>query len=92
MMAVTMRSQKHDFDDHAVRTSDEKENPMAERKFKIGDIVQLKSGGPIMTVSGLTDNAAESSVVDTTWFAANEKECNGSFLEAILEAYSPDIL
>jgi uncharacterized protein YodC (DUF2158 family) len=89
-MAVTMRSQKQDFDDHAVRTSDEKENPMAERKFKIGDTVQLKSGGPIMTVSGLTDDAAKNSGVNTTWFA-NGKECNGSFLEAILDVYSPDI-
>jgi uncharacterized protein YodC (DUF2158 family) len=74
-----------------VRTSDEKENQMAERKFKIGDTVQLKSGGPIMTVSGLTDDAAENYGVNTAWFAGNGKECNGSFLEAILEVYSPDI-
>ena len=85
-MAVTMRSQKQNFDHHAVRT----ENQMAERKFKIGDTVQIKSGGPIMTVGGLTDDAAENSGVNTTWFA-NGKECNGSFLEAILDVYSPDI-
>jgi hypothetical protein len=37
-MAVTMRSQKQNFDHHAVRT----ENQMAERKFKIGDNQQNK--------------------------------------------------
>lgn len=41
---------------------------MAE-KFKIGDIVQLKSGGPKMTVTHVLEE-----VVNTAWFAGNKKE------------------
>jgi uncharacterized protein YodC (DUF2158 family) len=34
--------------------------------FKIGDIVQLKSGGPSMTVTGLPHE--NSDCYETTWF------------------------
>lgn len=43
--------------------------------FKIGDIVQLKSGGPRMTVIG---DLRDEEQVYTAWFAADKKE-TGSF-------------
>jgi uncharacterized protein YodC (DUF2158 family) len=38
--------------------------------FKIGDIVQLKSGGPKMTISEIFDNGT----VRTSWFAGSKME------------------
>ena len=38
-------------------------------KFKVGDIVQLKSGGPKMTVTDVFENE-----VRTAWFAGNKNE------------------
>ena len=37
--------------------------------FKIGDVVQLKSGGPIMTVSHLHDAGA----LECMWFDGNQR-------------------
>ena len=45
---------------------------MAE-KFKIGDIVQLRSGGPKMTVTAVLET-----VVQTAWFVGSKKE-TGAF-------------
>jgi uncharacterized protein YodC (DUF2158 family) len=55
-------------------------------QFKVGDTVCLKSGGPVMTVSSLTQDLEGNPVVNTTWFDKNEKECNGQFREAMLVA------
>lgn len=38
-------------------------------KFKVGDIVQLKSGGPKMTVTEIHDTG-----VRTAWFAGSKNE------------------
>jgi uncharacterized protein YodC (DUF2158 family) len=38
---------------------------MARSSFKVGDIVQLKSGGPKMTVSHVFSDGA----IQATWFA-----------------------
>ena len=43
---------------------------MAE-KFEVGQIVQLKSGGPKMTVTGASDGKKD---VECTWFAGAKKE------------------
>ena len=51
---------------------------MAE-KFKIGDIVQLKSGGPKMTVTQVLE-----SVVHTAWFAGSKKEAGGFPFDAVV--------
>lgn len=48
--------------------------------FKVGDIVQLKSGGPKMTV---TDPDAYGDKIDTTWFAGAKKETGRFPPEAI---------
>lgn len=42
-----------------------------ETKFKIGDTVQLKSGGPKMTVT-VVDVSDKG--IHTTWFAGSKKE------------------
>lgn len=49
---------------------------MAEQSFKIGDIVQLKSGGPKMTVVPssppiFTLNAEEAEEIKCQWFAGS---------------------
>lgn len=49
-------------------------------KFKIGDIVQLKSGGPKMTVT----NVLSERVVHTAWFAGSKKETGGFPFDAVV--------
>jgi uncharacterized protein YodC (DUF2158 family) len=66
-------------------------NQMAERKFKIGDTVRLKSGGPTMTVNAFADDEAESLGVNTTWFATNGKTCEGTFLESMLYSVKTEL-
>ena len=51
---------------------------MAE-KFKIGDIVQLKSGGPKMTVTKVLEEG-----VNTAWFAGSKKEAGTFPFEAVM--------
>lgn len=48
-------------------------------QFNIGDIVQLKSGGPKMTVTRVQDKH-----VSTAWFAGSKKEDGVFPLEAIV--------
>jgi uncharacterized protein YodC (DUF2158 family) len=48
------------------------------QKFKIGDIVQLKSGGPEMTVQSLP--ASNSTTYRCQWFAGKKLE-SGPFPE-----------
>jgi uncharacterized protein YodC (DUF2158 family) len=52
----------------------------AKIKFKVGDIVMLKSGGPKMTVSEVM---AAGTLVRTTWFAGSRNE-KGQFPEEAL--------
>jgi uncharacterized protein YodC (DUF2158 family) len=58
---------------------------MSESKFKVGDIVCLKSGGPSMTVCRVVADDAESPTVDTIWFTSGGKESKSSFSEEWLE-------
>lgn len=48
-------------------------------KFKIGDIVQLKSGGPKMTVTAVLEKA-----VQTAWFAGSKKEQGAFPFDAVI--------
>ncbi len=62
---------------------------MAEQ-WKAGDVVQLKSGGPIMTVQSLKEIQGEP-VVFCAWFDKNQK-ITGNLQPDMLERYSePDI-
>jgi len=45
---------------------------MEQTKFKIGDIVRLKSGGPDMTVKGIGDSIPVQ--VQCQWFAGKKLE------------------
>lgn len=54
--------------------------------FKIGDVVQLNSGGPKMTV---TNVLSKEQYVHTTWFAGSKKE-NGGFPFASVKLYSEE--
>jgi uncharacterized protein YodC (DUF2158 family) len=50
--------------------------------FKAGDIVQLKSGGPGMTLTSLDDRG----YVRTAWFSDPEKEHGYFHLDALISA------
>lgn len=54
---------------------------MANTEYKIGDIVQLKSGGPKMTISSLRDSANDYFCI---WFKGANKE-SGYFKDEILK-------
>lgn len=56
-------------------------------KFKSGDAVQLKSGGPKMTVSG--KNRLHPNLYDCKWFAGSKLN-EGRFGEEELQAYQED--
>jgi uncharacterized protein YodC (DUF2158 family) len=58
---------------------------MADRTFKIGDVVRLKSGGPLMTVDELTTQGTSGQpTVSVVWFEGSEQR-HGTFLEAVLD-------
>ena len=48
-------------------------------QFNLGDIVQLKSGGPKMTVTKIMDKH-----IGTAWFAGSKKEDGVFPIESIL--------
>ena len=54
--------------------------------FKVGDVVQLKSGGPLMTVSGFGRGADGSERVNCTYFDKSESEKHGTYPAEALEA------
>jgi uncharacterized protein YodC (DUF2158 family) len=53
---------------------------MAEQ-FRVGDVVQLKSGGPLMTVDGSDDNG----MIVCSWFGRKAKRRQDRFAEATLQ-------
>jgi len=60
--------------------------------LKIGDVVQLKSGGPIMTVNGFMigrDGKPDPDDVQCTWFDSKKELKSGRFPAATLERYDP---
>ena len=53
------------------------------QNYKVGDTVQLKSGGPVMTVTGVGDNYGTSSVW-CSWFTDKGDEKSSTFpIEAV---------
>ena len=60
-------------------------NKMAEKiTFEEGDVVQLKSGGPAMTVIWSTDNEAQ-----CRWFPTSAASTHGNFPNASLKKIDP---
>ena len=57
------------------------------KRFKTGDIVQLKSGGPKMTVEGY--DAINGRLVQCQWFAGS-KLSDGYFEEDVLQPVTDD--
>lgn len=55
-------------------------------RFKIGQDVHLKSGGPEMVVNRCTQDLAGHFVIDTIWFGEGGGEEHGSYREELLEA------
>lgn len=47
---------------------------MASAIFKVGDLVQLKSGGPEMTVEHVQELSSGGFRVDCGWFAGKKRE------------------
>jgi uncharacterized protein YodC (DUF2158 family) len=45
-------------------------------KFKVGDLVQLKSGGPVMTIDGMypTDPGTKADYYTCKWFSGKKVE------------------
>jgi uncharacterized protein YodC (DUF2158 family) len=64
-------------------------NPQKESKmaFEIGNVVQLRGGGPIMTVTHLGKNQDGSQNVTCTWFDKNDSEMKAAYHEAALQLY-----
>ena len=54
-----------------------------EQKYKVGDIVQLKSGGPDMTISGIRPKVT-SNLYTCQWFSGKKLE-SGEFPEESLQ-------
>ncbi len=57
-------------------------------KFKVGDIVQINSGGPKMTVRS-TPSAGNGGNYDCQWFAGKKLE-SGRFPESSLKPVTDD--
>ena len=51
---------------------------MSDPKFKVGDVVELKSGGPRMTV----ERVEEEGTTHCIWFVSNERK-SGSFPQGV---------
>jgi len=58
--------------------------PMANTAFNIGDVVQLKSGGPKMTINSVRDSSGDYLCV---WFRGASKE-QGYFKDEVLQKVS----
>jgi uncharacterized protein YodC (DUF2158 family) len=53
--------------------------------FKVGDTVRLKSGGRLMTVTGIGNDENKGQMVWTSWFV-NNKEDKGHYPASSLDA------
>jgi uncharacterized protein YodC (DUF2158 family) len=52
--------------------------------FSIGDVVQLKSGGPLMTVTDVGAGMDGTPMIDCVWFDKTEQKY-GTFRAAVLK-------
>lgn len=56
-------------------------------EFKVGDTVRMKSGGPLMTITGV-ENKEGRQMVWCSWFDNTGKESKGYWPAAAVEADS----
>ena len=61
--------------------------------FKVGDVVKIKSGGPLMTVDGVQtvptyNDQPEYQRVWLRWFDIHDKLCSDELKSAVLEKES----
>ena len=54
--------------------------------FEIGDLVQLKSGGPVMTIEGILKPADSDQKYRVVWFSGDENK-EAVFPEQALNSY-----
>ena len=59
---------------------------LVEPRFKIGQDVHLKTGGPEMIVNQCTQDPDGRFIVDTIWFGVGRGEERGTYQEGLLEA------
>ena len=59
---------------------------MGNPKFKVGDVVQLKSGGPEMTIEGIGDEGW----ADCVWFSGLEAKRESFPLDALQTVSNQD--
>jgi uncharacterized protein YodC (DUF2158 family) len=64
---------------------------MADKPFKAGDVIVLRSGGPIMTVTDCEQDETGVMKVWCVWFDGN-KQLNGVFPAAAVQTYKPEDL
>ena len=57
--------------------------------FKVGDVVELKSGGPAMTVTVVTTGGPLGDLINTTWFSGAKKETGHFPPDSLREPLSP---
>jgi uncharacterized protein YodC (DUF2158 family) len=68
-------------------SSDQTDSVLAEPRFKIGQNVHLKTGGPEMVVNQCTQGLDGKFVVDTIWFDVSDRrtEARGTYQEELLD-------
>jgi uncharacterized protein YodC (DUF2158 family) len=52
-------------------------------EFQVGDIVRLKSGGPLMTIEAIQDD--EDNAILCVWFCENEKKADSFIPETLIK-------
>jgi uncharacterized protein YodC (DUF2158 family) len=69
-------------------SSEQTDSVPAEPRFKIGQNVHLKTGGPEMVVNQCTQGLDGKFVVDTIWFDVSSRgaEARGTYQEELLDA------
>jgi uncharacterized protein YodC (DUF2158 family) len=58
--------------------------------FKVGDTVQLKSGSPVMTVTGSVPTAEGKQLLRCTWFDKTDNERTSAYPPEALKACSSE--
>jgi uncharacterized protein YodC (DUF2158 family) len=66
----------------------EQEAIMTQKRYQVGDRVELKSGGPIMTVTDLMDSFPDD--CNCSWFNGENKLEQGAFKMAALKEAEED--